>query len=99
MKDFIFTRNDTDTRVTFRTDCIGDNQNFTIMEIRGLDPLDLSNSIEEKALAAAFKQLPTNLATFIEFAEDNGLQLVSNDGDTKTIIVDFEDSDSDVDIS
>lgn len=99
MKDFIFTRNDTDTRVIYRTDCIGNNQNFTVMQITGLDEFDLNNSIEEKALAAAFKKLPTTLKTFVEFAEDHGLQLVVNDGDTKTVLVDFEDSDSDVDIS
>jgi len=93
MKHFKFTNYDLTVNVTIKTDLIGSGQNFTILAIVGADDSIGANN-DNKAILAAFKQLPSNLSTFIQFAEDNGLALTvsESNGDGSTTLVDVQDS-------
>jgi len=75
MQDFIFTRNYPEARVTFRTDRIGTEKNFTVMAITGADEHDITNTQAENEVLKAIKKLPNSLEAFVEFAEDHGLVL------------------------
>ena len=68
-------------RVSFKTDLISETQqNFTVMEVSGLD------TVEEKK-QFLFQQLPSNLPTFKQFAEDNNLELEVDDNREITYLV------------
>lgn len=60
---------DLQTEVLYKTDLITRTQeNFTVMEVSGLDDA-------EKALGINFKELAYNLTTFKTFCEEHGLGL------------------------
>lgn len=80
MKTLTFTDND-QVRVSYKTDLISETQqNFTVMEVFGLD------TIEEKK-QFLFQQLPSNLPAFRKFAEDNELELVMDDNHSLETLV------------
>lgn len=58
--------------------------NFTIMDIQGL-------SDAEKHLGLDFKQLPSSIGDFKDFAEENNLVLLRVDNDGVDIIVNYTD--------
>ena len=84
-------------RVSYRTDLIHSSaQNFTVMQVSGLDELELSNDILENKLAKDFKKLPYTLEAFKQFAEDNYMELSiqDSDGSNQEILVVGYGSDS-----
>lgn len=73
MKLLRFKNEDGSIDVSYKTDLITESQsNFTVLSIEGLDDTEVAFGLQ-------FKSLPTNKATFIKFATDNELQLISLD--------------------
>lgn len=73
--------------VEYKLDSTHNVDKFTIMQIN-----DLSDS--EITLGMDFKCLTNNLKAFIDFANNNNLDLISIEGNTITTIVDSDDSES-----
>lgn len=103
MKDLVFYGENTVNRsggvirVQYRTDLIHSSaQNFTVMQVTGLDEMELSNNILENKLAKEFKKLPYTLEAFKQFAEDNYLELSiqNSDGSESEVLVEGYGSDS-----
>jgi hypothetical protein len=61
--------------------------NFTIMYIDGLDDT-------ERHLGLDFKQVPSNVQAFIDFAEENSLSLLRVDEDGHAILANYTDESS-----
>lgn len=76
MTDFKFTNDSGNVNVTFRTDLV-DGNNFTVMQITGLNALDVTNSHGEKWLSYFKKLAGTqySVGAFVDFAEDHHLNL------------------------
>lgn len=83
-------------KVTYRTDLIGGNRNFTVHQITGLEELNVEDDILKKGLYSEFKKLPYSLDAFIAFAQANYLELTSqeSDGSGVQVLVEGYGSDS-----
>lgn len=84
----ILTDNDT-VSVEYKTDLpVGATVgNFTVMDILGL-------SDAEKHLGLDFKQVPSSIQEFIDFAEENGFALIRVDENGQEILVNATDESS-----
>lgn len=83
--------------VTYKTDLLqGNDGNFNILEIIGLDDHDITNTHHEDLLVAAYNKGGTyTLAEFKAFATTWGLGLLRVTNDTTTVlIIDGDDSES-----
>jgi len=90
-KDLTFVGPD-DLRVVFRIDSLNPTGNVTVMETYGLDdrsPATLDSQVKVD-LVSAFKKIPHTMQDFIDFANDNQLELAIADtnGDNGLILVD-----------
>lgn len=84
MKKLIFTDNNSTVNVEYVTDLLSaDQENFTVMQIRGLSDAEQQNP------GLQFKQLNYTLTTFKQFAQAHDLKLVLADQNTSTTLVDF----------
>lgn len=97
MRDLIFSNDSGSLNVTFRTDLANHNSNnFTIYEIRGLDPQALANNHAEDVMTAFRKYRkiaggPYNLLEFVDIATHYGFNLTSIDvdGSDSILLVDM----------
>lgn len=81
MTDLIFTDEDGSFKAIFRTDLLKGNDGiFTVMDIQGLEDA-------EKATGLDFSLEENDLGTFINYAQNNNLQLERNDGENSEILV------------
>lgn len=65
--------------VQYKTDIIGDNQNFTIMEVVGASAAEIRSGIN-------FRQEVHSLQELYDFAEDNNLFLIKTTNSTSEIL-------------
>lgn len=95
MKDFIFSDpSESTVTVTFRTDLIGNNNNFNIMQVTGLGTGQvLPTQNKKRALLAQLWKRGTYQTkdAFVAFATLWGLDLVMMDsnGENPVILVDY----------
>lgn len=78
----IFTDYNSTFKVEFKTDLIGTNDNFTVMDIIGLDDAEIK-------LGMNYRKLPYTVAAFKTFAANNGLKLQKLDANGYTTLQDF----------
>lgn len=79
MTEFTF-YNDEDIKVTYKTDLIGlanGSENFTVMEIEGLDSDPENLGEDEEAIFSQFQKLPFTVTAFREFAEEMDYSLIA----------------------
>ena len=91
MKDFIFSDpSESDSKVIYRTDLIGSNQNFTVHQITGLEDANRHRQVKV-ALLKAFGKQKYSKQQFITFAQAHDLDLVmqDTDGSNSEILVDY----------
>lgn len=92
MIDFKFTNDSGNVNVTFRTDLVDGGSNFTVMQITGLDALDVTNSHGEKWLSYFKKLAGTqySIGAFVYFATVHHLNLYEiNEAGVATQLVDL----------
>lgn len=81
MKSLIFENGNQSLRVEFVTDLIGDNQRFTVSEIKGLDDIEVTEA------GFLFKELAYSIPDFKAFATAKNLKLVVMDQDAQSTLV------------
>jgi hypothetical protein len=79
----IFTDFNNTFNVEFKVDLLGTNDNFTVMDIVGLDDFEVK-------LGMNFRRLPYTVAAFKAYAAANGLKLTKLDSNGSTVISDFQ---------
>lgn len=82
MTDFRFRNGDGSIDVNYKTDILKNNENglFTIMQIDGLGDAEVEMGFPSQ-------ELESSVGEMIEFADDNDLELVRNDGETAQTLV------------
>lgn len=88
MTKFIISNTSGTVNVHLTTDKILAAQNeFTIMKISGVSPLDITNNHGEKLIVAAFPRgLKTQIDTLVTFATTNGFNLTQIDGNNSSAV-------------
>lgn len=81
----IFTDYNSTYKVEFKTDLQGTNDNFTVMEVVGLDAAEVK-------LGMNYRRLAYTVAAFKTFAASNGLKLQKVDASGTTTLQDFTGS-------
>lgn len=72
MKTLVIRNADNSARVEYKVDIIGNSDNFTVMEVKGLDDAEVKFGIN-------FRELPSNIQAFKAFCTTNNLILDKED--------------------
>lgn len=79
MKTLLFHNSDFSVKVEYITDLLDNSRTFTVLEVRGLDLVEVS-------LGFSMRQLKYDLDAFKAFAEENGLYLKSFTNNEEVVI-------------